>query len=68
MADVTPNYTLEIQGLELELSQLTHNILAQRLRIAQTADEVRRINDNIDATNTAISALSEKILSLKGAK
>ena len=67
MADVTPNYSLEIQGLELEKAQLALNVLSQSYRIAQTHDEIARINTNIGATQTAIAALSEKIKSLKGA-
>lgn len=67
MADVTPNYSLEVQGLELEKSQLSLNVQSQQYRIAQTADEVRRIEANIAATHTAIAALTEKIKQLKGA-
>ena len=66
MADVTPNYSLELQGVELEKSQLELNIKSQQYRIAQTQDEVSRINANIVATQTAIAALAEKIKSLKG--
>lgn len=68
MADVTPNYSLEIQALELEQSQLHHNILSQQFRIAQLQDESRRINENIDATKEALLALNLKITTLKGAK
>lgn len=67
MADVKPNYSLEIQCLELELSQLQHNVKSQKYRVAQMDDEVSRINANIEATQTAIAALSDKIKSLKGA-
>ncbi len=66
MADVTPNYSLEIQGLELEKSQLELNVKSQQYRIAQTLDEVQRINTNITATETAIAELAGKIKSLKG--
>ena len=67
MADVIPNYSLEIQGLELELAQLTLNVQSQQYRIAQTQDEARRIDVNIDATRTAIDLLTQKINSLKKA-
>ena len=67
MADVTPNYSLEIQGLELEKMQLELNMKSQQYRIAQTLDEVQRINTNIDATRTAVASLTDKIKSLKGA-
>ena len=67
MADVTPNYSLEVQGLELEKAQLELNIKSQRYRIAQTQDEVLRIETNIAATQSAIAALVEKIKPLKGA-
>ena len=67
MADVTPNYSLEIQGLELEKAQLELNVKSQQYRIAQTLDEVQRINTNIDATRMAVASLAEKIKSLKGA-
>lgn len=66
MADVTPNYTLEIQGLELELSQFKHTIKSQEFRIAQMADEEGRIQANIEATRTAITLLADKIKTLKG--
>lgn len=66
MADVKPNYSLEVQGLELEKAQLELNIKSQQYRIAQTLDEVARINTNIEATHTAITALADKITNLKG--
>lgn len=65
MADVTPNYTLELQGLLLERSQLALNIQSQEFRISQIQDEVRRIKENIDATRNAIKALDEKINAMK---
>ena len=66
MADVTPNYSLEIQCFELEQSQLQLNIQSQKYRIAQLQDESNRINDNIEATKVALVELGNKILSLKG--
>lgn len=66
MADVKPNYSIEVQGLELELSQLNHNIKSQEYRIAQMLDEASRIETNIEATRVAIAALTEKIQTLKG--
>ena len=65
MADVKPNYTLETQGLELELAQLNINVLSQRYRIAQLNDEQSRIEKNIEATQAAIAALETKISQLK---
>ena len=67
MSDLTPNYSLEVQGLMLEKAQFALNIQSQRYRIAQTMDEVRRINTNIEATHTAIASLDEKITNLQGA-
>lgn len=64
MADVLPNYSLEIQGLELEKAQLELNIQSQLYRIAQALDEVERINTNITATRTAVAALDTKIKAL----
>jgi len=66
MADVTPNYSLEVQGLELEKAQLSLNVKSQQYRIAQSQDEILRINANIAATRTAIAALDSKITALKG--
>lgn len=66
MADVTPNYSLEIQGLELEMAQLNLNVQSQQYRIAQTRDEVARITTNIEATKVAIATIAAKILGLKG--
>lgn len=66
MADVVPNYSLEIQGIELERSQLMLNVQSQLYRIAQTEDEARRVGVNIAATREAISLLDKKIQQLKG--
>ena len=66
MADVTANYSLELQGLMLEKAQLELNMQAQQYRIAQTQDEVTRIEVNIEATRTSVASLSEKITALKG--
>ena len=68
MADVTPNYSLEVQCLELEQSQILLNIQAQKYRTAQMQDESRRIGENIEATQTALTSLGLKISSLKGSK
>ena len=68
MADVTPNYSLEIQCMELERSQLKLNIQSQLYRIAQLDDESKRISINIEATKVALVALDEKLASLKGNK
>lgn len=66
MADVIPNYSLELMAAELERAQLALNMQSQQYRIAQTHDEVARINTNIEATRTALVALDLKIKSLKG--
>ena len=68
MADLTPNYSLEIQCLELEQSQLKLNIQSQKYRIAQLQDEQSRINDNIEATKVSLFELNNKINLLKGGK
>ena len=68
MADVTPNYSLEIQCMELERAQLQLNIQSQLYRIAQMQDESTRITANIEATKVALLALDQKINSLKGNK
>ena len=68
MADVTPNYSLELQGLLLEKAQLELNMQAQQYRIAQTQDEVTRIEANIEATRSSVDSLTIKIDNLKGGK
>ena len=68
MADVTPNYSLEIQCLELEQSQLQLNVQSQKYRIAQLRDEAERINTNIEATQVSLITLGEKLAALKGNK
>ena len=68
MADVTPNYSLELQGLLLEKAQLELNMQAQQYRIAQTQDEVIRIRANIEATRLSVDSLTIKIDNLKGGK
>ena len=64
--DVIPNYNLELQGLLLEKAQLELNMQAQQYRIAQTRDEVTRIEANIEATRVSVDSLTQKIDNLKG--
>ena len=66
--DVVPNYSLEVQCMELEYAQLQLNVQSQQYRIAQLRDESERIGINITATRTALAALSIKIQDLKGGK
>lgn len=66
MGDVVPNYGLAVQGLELEHAQLSLNMQAQGFRIAQLQDEISKIETNIEATKVAVSALSDRIVGLKG--
>lgn len=66
MADVTPNYSLELQCVELEQAQLALNMQSQKYRIAQLQDESNRIMENIEATKIAHAALGDKILLIKG--
>ena len=61
MSDVTPNYELERQGLELERSQLLLNIQSQKYRVAQLHDEAARIQVNIEATETSIALLDKQL-------
>lgn len=68
MADVTPNYSLEFQGLQLEHAQLGLNVQTQMYRIAQIQDEARRINMNIDATKLAMETLATRISEMKVAE
>ena len=65
MADVTPNRSLESQGLELEMAQLQLNVQSQQYRIAQAQDEAERITTNIVATQVSINALAARINALK---
>ena len=64
MSDVTPNYALERQALELERSQLQLNIQSQTYRIAQMHDEQSRIEINIQSTQKAIAELDKQITKL----
>lgn len=66
MADVTPNYSLELQCLMLEKAQLELNIQAQKYRIAQAHDEISRIEANIEATRVAVAKITQTIDNLKG--
>lgn len=68
MADVTPNYDLERQRMELERSQLLLNVLSQNFRIAQMEDEKARIKMNIEATQKAVAELEKTIAALPGEK
>lgn len=65
MSDVTPNYQLELQRLELEQSQLKLNIQSQQFRIAQILDERDRIEENIEATHKSVAELDKQITKLK---
>ena len=64
MSDVTVNYDLEKQGMELESFQLQLNVKSQQYRIAQLHDEERRIEENITATHKALAELDKKITSI----
>lgn len=67
MSDVIPNRSLERQRLELDKSQLEHNIRSQEYRIAQIEDEKSRLLENIEATKVSIKSLDEQISNLKPA-
>jgi hypothetical protein len=65
MADVMPNYDLELQRLELERAQLFLNIQTQEFRISQIKDETDRIKINIEATRVSIAELDKTIDNLR---
>lgn len=65
MADVIPNYDLEYERLDLDISQLELNIKSQKYRIIEMEDEKNRITNNMEATQKSIEELKIKRDGLK---
>lgn len=61
---MTPNFELEKMKLEVEISQLEHNKRTQQLRIMQNKDENTRLEENMKATDVAITEIKKQLAEL----
>ncbi len=67
MADVMPNYQVEIQRLRSQVLDQKASIQKQVLSILEMTDRKKRILENIAATKRAIVEYTEKLKSLEEA-
>jgi predicted nucleic acid-binding Zn-ribbon protein len=65
MGDVMPNYELERARIELEVSQLKHNMQSQKYRIMEIEDEKNRLAENITATEKSIIEKEDQLKNIK---
>lgn len=64
MADKIPNYQVEIKRLQVENMTLRLNIERNALRIMEMEDEIRRLQENSEATEVAIQENEKKLAML----
>ncbi len=61
MADVTPDYHLEIQRLRVQSLSLQHNIGRYRLEILQARSTEKKAFENMSATKKALEETQKNI-------
>lgn len=64
MADIKPNRDLAKRRLEVQKSELRLSLERMDLRKLEIADELRKIQDNIAATEKAIQGLDLELIQL----
>lgn len=67
MADATPNYRLERKKIQVQIGQLTQNMLASELREMQLEAELEQIQQTLAATAKAIEEQEATLASLPDA-
>lgn len=67
MADVMPNYRVEIQKLVSQIANLRATLERQTLENMELEDRVARNNINIEATIVAITEAEDKLKMLRSA-
>lgn len=65
MADVTPNYKVEMQRLRAQIASQLSTIEAQKLAILEMADRSKRHEENIVAAEAAMVAYREQLAGLE---
>ena len=65
MADVMPNYGVEIQRLKMQIAAQHATVERQRLENLEMDDRQQRNNENIEAAFRAIEDLEGKLESLQ---
>ena len=67
MADVggTADADLEIARVEMEITQLRHNLAASRFRLLQLDSEKGKIAENMQATETSLTDAEQRLLQLR---
>lgn len=65
MADVMPNYHIEMQRLRHGIAQQHGNIIGQELAIMEMADRKLRMLENIAAARRAVAESEEKLKALE---
>lgn len=61
MADVTPNWKVEIQRLKMQIAAQRSTIERQRLENMELEDRISRNNENLGAAEKAITELVERL-------
>ena len=64
MADVMPDYHLEIQKLRMGIASLQHNIERYKLDIMEVASRKKKAFDNLAATTAAIEEHEKRLAGL----
>lgn len=64
MADVMPDYGIERMKIRVQIGQLQQNRLASELRVMQLRADLRRAEQQIEATDLAIAEQQEQMDSL----
>lgn len=64
MADVMPDYPLEIQRLHMSIASLRHNVERFKLEIMEVESRKKNAFNNLAATKTAIVEHEERLAGL----
>ena len=64
MADVMPDYPLEIQRLRMSIASLRHNIERFKLEVMEVESRKKNALDNLAATEVAIKEHDERLAGL----
>ena len=65
MADNTPNYTVEIQRVVMQLAQFRWNREKQLLENMELLDRIETNKENIEATGVALADYEERLRELQ---
>jgi len=65
MADVLPNYQVEMQRLRMQIAELRANMERQKLEIMEMEDRKSRLEENIQASINSIGEYEAQLVSLQ---